>query len=98
LICNFHSNEGKRLVECILEGKRWPKSIPKITDSGIAHVVAGALIQNSFFHRSEKVEGKKGYLKVNDVYSSYHFSESFLIDFIKKCLRRKWLLHLDVCW
>ena len=52
--------KGKRLVECILEGKKWPKSIPKITDKAIAIIIANLLIQSSFVHRSEKVEGKKG--------------------------------------
>lgn len=47
-----------------MEAKKWPKSIPVITDKGVARVVAGLLIQSSFFHRSEKVEDKKGYLKV----------------------------------
>jgi hypothetical protein len=55
---------GKKLVECVLEAKKWPKSIPVITDKGVARLVAGLLIQSSFFHRSEKVEDKKGYLKV----------------------------------
>mmetsp|Transcript_10894 Transcript_10894/g.17731 ORF Transcript_10894/g.17731 Transcript_10894/m.17731 type:complete len:342 (-) Transcript_10894:169-1194(-) len=57
--------KGKKLVECVLEGKKWPKSIPKITDKGTARVVAGSLIQGNFFHRSEKVEDKKGYLKIS---------------------------------
>lgn len=55
---------GKRLIESLLEAKKWPKSIPKITDKGTAQLVAGALIQKAFFHRSEKVEDKKGCLKV----------------------------------
>jgi hypothetical protein len=55
---------GKRLIESLLEGKKWPKSIPKITDKGTACLVATALIQKAFFHRSEKVEEKKGFLKV----------------------------------
>jgi hypothetical protein len=55
---------GKRLIESLLEAKKWPKSIPKITDKGTAHLVAGALIQKAFFHRSEKVDDKKGCLKV----------------------------------
>lgn len=55
---------GKRFIECILEGKKWPKSIPKITDSEIAVQVGELLLQSSFFHRSEKLEGKKGYLQV----------------------------------
>lgn len=60
----FYVHTGKRLVECILEAKKWPKSIPKISDSGIAIAVANLLVQSKFFHRSEKVEGKKGVLKV----------------------------------
>lgn len=47
-----------------MEGKKWPKSIPKITDKGIARLVSAALVQAAFFHRSEKVEEKKGHLKV----------------------------------
>jgi len=47
-----------------LEAKKWPKSIPKITDKAIAVIVANLMIQSAFFHRSEKVEGKKGFLKV----------------------------------
>ena len=58
--------KGKRLVECMLaENKKWPKSIPRITDKGTAQLVAGALIQKAFFHRSEKVEGKKGFLQIS---------------------------------
>ena len=56
---------GKRLIESLLESKKWPKSIPKITDKGTAQLVAGALVQSAFFHRSEKVDGKKGFLKVH---------------------------------
>lgn len=58
---------GKRLIESLLEAKKWPKSIPRITDKGTAQLVAGALIQKAFFHRSEKVEDKKGCLKVATV-------------------------------
>jgi hypothetical protein len=49
----------------VLEGKKWPKSLPKIADKETAILVASTLVENSFFHRSEKVEEKKGYLKVN---------------------------------
>jgi hypothetical protein len=52
------------LVEAILEAKKWPKSLPVITDKSVAREAATALIQGSFFHRSEKVEDKKGYLMV----------------------------------
>jgi hypothetical protein len=55
---------GKRLVECIIEGKKWPKSLPVLTDRGVIKLVADRMIQASFFHRSEKVDEKKGYFKV----------------------------------
>mmetsp|Transcript_90822 Transcript_90822/g.256526 ORF Transcript_90822/g.256526 Transcript_90822/m.256526 type:complete len:338 (+) Transcript_90822:83-1096(+) len=57
--------KGQRLVECVLEGKKWPKSLPKITDKGVARLVAGLLVQGNFFHRSEKIPDKKGYLKIS---------------------------------
>eukprot|EP01039_Chlorochromonas_danica_P001069 gene1068-1159_t len=56
--------KGKRLVECIIEAKKWPKSIPRIESQEVAIAVANALIQANFFHRSEKVTGKKGYLRI----------------------------------
>jgi len=62
-ILSFY-HTGKRLIECLLEAKKWPKSIPQITDKGVARLVAQELIQASFFHRSDKVEDKKGYLQV----------------------------------
>ena len=65
-IATFDNFEGKRLIESLLESKKWPKSIPKITDIGTAQLVAGALVQSAFFHRSEKVDGKKGFLKVDE--------------------------------
>lgn len=49
----------------IVDGKKWPKSIPKITDKEVALQVAELLLQSNFYHRSEKVEEKKGYLKVS---------------------------------
>mmetsp|Transcript_26955 Transcript_26955/g.27194 ORF Transcript_26955/g.27194 Transcript_26955/m.27194 type:complete len:361 (-) Transcript_26955:119-1201(-) len=63
--------KGKRLVECILEAKKWPKALPKITDKGQAISVIQLLIKAQYFHRSEKVEGKKGVL----VYSQKNFFE-----------------------
>ena len=63
-------------MECVLEAKKWPKSIPVITDKGVARMVAASLIQSSFFHRSEKVEDKKGYLKVSCVTKRrWHFNK-----------------------
>lgn len=57
---------GKKLVESILEAKKWPKSLPKLTDRAVIHAVANSLIQATFFHRSEKVVEKKGYLTVSN--------------------------------
>ena len=51
----------------MLEGKKWPKSLSKITDKEVAAEIANLLIKAQFFHRSEKVEGKKNYLKVRAV-------------------------------
>ncbi len=73
---NHNCFAGKRLIESMLEAKKWPKSIPKISDRGIAVVVANLLVQGQFFHRSEKVEGKKGMLKVSSGwlnFFSYHY-------------------------
>ena len=56
------------MIECVLEGKKWPKSIPKITDKAVAIIVSNLLIQSSFIHRSEKVDGKKGVLKVSFIH------------------------------
>ena len=50
-----------------MEAKKWPKSIPKITDKGIARLVAGEMVQACYFHRSEKVEDKKGYFQISKV-------------------------------
>ena len=57
--------KGKRLIECILEGKKWPKSLAKIEDASVAVAVAQELIRRQYFHRSEKVKDKKGYLQVS---------------------------------
>jgi len=56
--------KGKKMIETIVEGKKWPKSLPVIKDKAVAMLVSNALLQGQFFHRSEKVDGKKGYLKV----------------------------------
>lgn len=64
-------------MECILEPKKWPKSIPRIESQEVAIAVANALIQANFFHRSEKVTGKKGYLRVSSLLSI--FTLSFLL-------------------
>lgn len=53
------------MIQCILDAKKWPKSIPKITEHDVAVQVAELLLQANFYHRSEKVEDKKGYLVVS---------------------------------
>ena len=52
---------GKKLLEAIKEAKKWPKSIPKITDKAVALQVGNALLHKNFFHRSNKedTENKK---------------------------------------
>lgn len=62
--------KGKRLVECLLESKKWPKTLPKITDRSVAAAVAQLMIKAQYFHRSEKAE-KKG----NLVFSQKTFFE-----------------------
>lgn len=62
---------GSRLLECLLETdeskplSKWPKTLPKIRDIDVAINVAQLLIQNDYFHRSEKVPGKRKYLMVS---------------------------------
>lgn len=56
--------------------KKWPKSLPRITDSKVAIQVGELLLQAQFFHRSEKVGEKKGYLKVG--LSSFDIETNFL--------------------
>jgi hypothetical protein len=57
---------GKRLIEAVIEGKKWPKSLPKVTDPNVAVQIAELLLQAHYFHHSEKVKEKKGYLKVGN--------------------------------
>jgi len=57
--------KGKKLVECIQEAKKWPKSLPRLTEEEIIVQVADLLLQAGFFHRSEKVKEKRGYLKIS---------------------------------
>lgn len=57
--------KGKKLVESILEAKKWPKSIPAITNRDVAIAVGNLLCASQFFHRSEKIEGKKSVLAIS---------------------------------
>jgi hypothetical protein len=67
---------GSRLLECLVELDdskplvKWPKTLPKIHDTAVAIGVAELLIQNDYFHRSEKVPDKKKFLKVSKNNSS----------------------------
>jgi hypothetical protein len=74
-----------------MEAKKWPKSIPKITDRGIAIIVANMMIQKAFFHRSEKVDGKKGVLKVGyyccHIVMIFYVFKNFVRYLKKMCLR-----------
>jgi len=62
---------GSRLLECLVENNdssplvKWPKTLPKIRDTAVAIGVAELLIQNDYFHRSEKVPDKKKLLRVS---------------------------------
>lgn len=47
------------MVECILEGKKWPKSLPKVTDKKEAILIGELLIRSHIFHRSEKLAAEK---------------------------------------
>lgn len=59
---------GYRFMECVVEEdkplQKWPKTLPKITDQGVAREIAELMIQNNFFHRSEKVPDKKRMLRM----------------------------------
>lgn len=47
-------------------GTKWPKSLPLIKEPSVAMEICGALLKNQFFHRSEKIDGKKGFLRVSN--------------------------------
>ena len=62
--------KGKNFITILLDmgmgvdpkkSKKWPKSIPKITDKAVALLVGNALLHKNFFHRSNKedTENKK---------------------------------------
>ena len=59
---------GYRFMECVVEGDKpltkWPKTLPKVTDESQAREIAELMIQNNFFHRSEKVPDKKRVLRM----------------------------------
>ena len=59
---------GYRFMECVVEGDKplpkWPKTLPKIKDESQAREIAELMIENHFFHRSEKVPDKKRVLRM----------------------------------
>jgi translocation protein SEC62 len=64
---------GGRLLECLVQEDeddslpKWPKTLPTITDRAVGIAVAELLIQNNYFHRSEKVADKKKVLMISKV-------------------------------
>ncbi len=52
------------MVDCILEAKKWPKSLPKVVDRNVAIAVGNLLLKNGYFHRSDKDVDHKGILRV----------------------------------
>ena len=60
--------KGSRLIESLLtlsqHSKLLPKELIPIEEKGTAMLVASALLQQNYFLKSEKIEGKKGYLRV----------------------------------
>ncbi|CAM9276800.1 unnamed protein product, partial [Ectocarpus fasciculatus] len=57
--------KGDRLVQCLLHPKKWPQSLPAITEKSAAHAIGAMLIKQQFIHRSEKDGNKKGFLHVS---------------------------------
>ena len=66
--------KGKHFVEVLLsmghemdpkKSKKWPKSIPRITEEHVAVAVGDALLNKNFFHRSNKES--RGAVKTGDV-------------------------------
>ena len=61
-------------MESLIDAKKWPKGLPRITETNVAYYVASLLLKNQYFHRSEKIESKKGYLKVNLCFLYFYFA------------------------
>lgn len=57
--------KGARFVETLIEAKKWPKGLPEIKEKSVAYQIAGEMLKQQFFHRSEKIETKKGFLRVS---------------------------------
>jgi translocation protein SEC62 len=57
--------KGDRLVHCLLHPKKWPHSLPAITEPGVAQSIGALLIKHQYIHRSEKNEEKKGFLHIS---------------------------------
>ncbi len=88
-------------MEALLEGKKWPKGLPEIKEKSVAYQIAGEMLKQQFFHRSEKIETKKGFLRVHIflfLYSVSYNSVPLLKGVKKASLRGGGLLHVDVFW
>jgi hypothetical protein len=48
----------------LLKPKKWPQSLPAITEKSVAQAIGALLIKHQYIHRSEKDEKKKGFLHV----------------------------------
>ena len=77
--------KGKAFIDTLLniglevdpkKAKKWPKSIPKITDKAVAIGVGNALLNKNFFHRSDKAEVKKGSERILTVSPVQIFEEA----------------------
>jgi hypothetical protein len=77
--------KGKAFIDTLLnigvdvdpkKSKKWPKSIPKITDKAVAIAVGNALLNKNFFHRSDKAEVKKGSERILTVSPVQIFEEA----------------------
>ena len=58
------------------KARKWPKSIPKISDVAVAIEVGKALLNKGFLHRSEKQETKKGSERILTVSGINIFEET----------------------
>jgi hypothetical protein len=67
-------------VNCLLSPKKWPQSLPAITEKSVAHQIATLLIKHQYIHRSEKDPARKGFLRVSTIY--FHCQMYLLTFFI----------------
>lgn len=62
---DFIACVGERLIQCLMKpNKKWPQSLPAITEKEAAQTIGAMLIKQQYIHRSEKDPSKKGFLHV----------------------------------